>query len=305
MQIDELATGLRFPEGPVWMPDGTVLCVEMAEPRIDRVHPDGTVEVVAEPGGSPNGLAIGPDGALYVCNSGGYEYRDIPGVLVPSTYLPAHHSGGRIERVDLATGGVTVLYTECDGHPFISPNDLVFDDTGGFWFTDHGRWRERDRTHGGLYYARADGSSVQEMAYPLDAPNGVGLSPDGRRVYVAETHTGRLYGWDLLGPGEIDRADALEAHGGHVLMGLPGFQLFDSLAVEEDGNIVVGTLVNGGLTVIAPSGQVVEHVPFPDLLVTNVGFGGPDRRTAYVTCSGTGKLVAAPWPRPGLQLAFP
>jgi gluconolactonase len=74
--------------------------------------------------------------------------------------------------------------------------------------------------------------------------------------------------------------------------------------VEEDGNLVVGTLVNGGLTVIAPSGQVVEHVPFPDLLVTNVCFGGDDRRTAYVTCSGTGKLVSAPWPRPGLKLAF-
>jgi gluconolactonase len=305
MQITELATGLRFPEGPVWMPDGSVLCVEMQEPRIARVHPDGKIEVVAKPGGSPNGLAIGPDGALYVCNSGGYEYRDIPGMLVPSTYLPAHHSGGRIERVDLATGDVTVLYTECDGHPFVSPNDLVFDDTGGFWFTDHGRWRERDRTHGGLYYARADGSAVREMAYPLDAPNGVGLSPDGRRVYVAETHNGRLFGWDLLGPGEIDRANVLDAHGGHVLMGLPGFQLFDSLAVEEDGNVVVGTLVNGGLTVIAPSGHVVEHVPFPDLLVTNVCFGGDDRRTAYVTCSATGKLVSAPWPRPGLQLAFP
>ena len=87
-------------------------------------------------------------------------------------------------------------------------------------------------------------------------------------------------------------------------MGLPGFQLFDSLAVEEDGNVVVGTLVNGGLTVIAPSGDVVEHVPFPDLLVTNVCFGGAGRRTAYVTCSGTGKLVSVPWPRPGLPLAF-
>jgi gluconolactonase len=85
MQVTEVASGLHFPEGPVWMPDGSVLCVEMQEPRIDRVHPDGRVEVVAEPGGSPNGLAIGPDGALYVCNSGGYGYRDIPGVLVPST----------------------------------------------------------------------------------------------------------------------------------------------------------------------------------------------------------------------------
>jgi gluconolactonase len=304
VDVTELATGLRFPEGPVWMPDDTVLCVEMQEPRIVRIQPDGRKEVIAEPGGSPNGLAVGPDGALYVCNSGGYGYREIAEMLVPELQLPANHSGGRIERVDLETGELAVLYTECDGHPFISPNDLVFDETGNFWFTDHGRFRERDRTHGGLYYAAPDGSSVREMAYPLDAPNGVGLSPDGKQVYVAETMTGRLYAWDLSGPGEIDRTNPLLDHGGSVLAGVEGFQLFDSLAVEESGNVVIGTIANGGLTVISPEGAVVEHVPLPDLLVTNVCFGGADRRTAYVTCSGTGKLVSMPWPRPGLQLAF-
>jgi gluconolactonase len=81
-------------------------------------------------------------------------------------------------------------------------------------------------------------------------------------------------------------------------------QLFDSLAVDGDGNVVVGTLVNGGLTVISPDGSSVEHVPFPDPMVTNVCFGGEDLRTAYVTCSATGKLVSTPWPRPGLKLAF-
>jgi len=304
MEITEIATGLQFPEGPVWMPDGSLLYVEMKEPRVARVQPDGRQEVVAQPGGSPNGLAIGSDGALYVCNSGGYAYREIADMLVPELFLPANHSGGRIERVDLATGDVKVLYTECDGHPLISPNDLVFDETGGFWFTDHGRWRERDKTHGGLYYAQPDGSSVREMAYPLTSPNGVGLAPDGTRVYVAETDTGRLYAWDLSAPGEIDRTNPLFEHGGHVVAGVEGFQLFDSLAVEESGNVVVGTIVNGGLTVISPTGEVVEHVPFADLLVTNVCFGGDDRRTAYVTCSGTGKLVSVAWPRPGLQLAF-
>ena len=304
MDVTEIATGLQFPEGPVWMPDDTVLCVEMKEPRVVRIQPDGKKDVVAEPGGSPNGLAIGPDGALYVCNSGGYSYREIADMLVPETYVPEHHSGGRIERVDLDTGEVQVLYTECDGHPFLSLNDLVFDEAGGFWFTDHARARERDTPHGGLYYAQPDGSSVREMAYPLSEPNGVGLSPDGKRVYAAETFTGRLYAWDLSAPGEIDRTNPLFEHGGHCIAGLPGFQLFDSLAVEESGNVVVGTLVNGGLTVISPEGEVVEQVPFPDLLVTNVCFGGEDRRTAYVTCSGTGKLVSVPWPRAGLKLAY-
>jgi hypothetical protein len=114
---------------------------------------------------------------VYVCNSGGYGSHDMGGLTIPDSYLPGHHSGGRIERVDLATGEVTVLYRECDGHELIGPNDLVFDETGGFWFTDHGRWRERDKTHGGLYYARPDGTEIREVVYPLDGPNGVGLSP--------------------------------------------------------------------------------------------------------------------------------
>ena len=143
MEITEIATGLQFPEGPVWMPDGTVLCVELKGRTVDRVHLDGRVETVATPGGSPNGLAIGPDGAAYVCNSGGWGFAEVMGMTVPDVRQPEDYSGGRIERVDLATGEVTVLYTECDGNELVGPNDLVFDAAGGMWFTDHGKQRGR------------------------------------------------------------------------------------------------------------------------------------------------------------------
>ena len=66
------------------MPDGTVLVVELKRGRITRVHPDGRKETVAEPGGSPNGLAIGPDGALYVCNSGGWDFFEIGDFTIPA-----------------------------------------------------------------------------------------------------------------------------------------------------------------------------------------------------------------------------
>lgn len=303
MEITEIASGLEFPEGPVWMPDGTVLCVELKRRTVDRVHPDGTVEVIAEPGGSPNGLAIGPDGAGYVCNSGGWAFHEIMGMTVTETLQPADYSGGRIERVDLDTGAVTVLYTECDANALKGPNDLVFDADGGIWFTDHGKIRARERDHGGVYYAAPDGSRIREVIYPLESPNGIGLSPDGDRVYVAETHTGRVYWWPVEGLGVVGRPGPI-GHGGVLLAGLPGMQLLDSLAVDSAGNVVVGTLVNGGLTVIPPDGEPVEHVALGDLLVTNVCFGGEDLRTAFVTCSGTGKLVSFAWPRPGLRLAF-
>jgi gluconolactonase len=89
-----------------------------------------------------------------------------------------------------------------------------------------------------------------------------------------------------------------------LLHGLAGMQLLDSLAVDSAGNVVVGTLVNGGLTVISPEGEVIDFVALADVMVTNVCFGGDDLRTAFATLSGTGKLVSLPWPRPGLQLAF-
>jgi gluconolactonase len=302
--VTEIASGLEFPEGPVWMPDGTLLCVELKRGTVDRVQPDGKVDVLASPGGSPNGLAIGPDGAVYVCNSGGWDFHDVMGLTIPDTKLPSHHSGGRIERVDLGSGEVKVLYRECDGNPLIGPNDIVFDREGGMWFTDHGRARERDHTHGGIYYAQPDGSSIREVLYPIESPNGIGLSPDGSRLYVAETNTGRVYFWDLVGPGQVENTNPAFGAGGQLLCGLPGMQLFDSLGIDADGNVVVGTLITGALTVIAPNGDVIDQAILPDPMVTNVCFGGDGLKTAFATLSGTGRLVSFEWPRPGLRLNF-
>src|SRR5262245_63525510 len=302
--MHEIVSGLKFPEGPIAMPDGSVLVVEIMRGTLTRVTLNGRISVVAETGGGPNGAAVGPDGAVYICNNGGFEWHEIAGFTVPGNQ-PASYRGGSIQRVDLGSGRVETLYTECDGRPLRGPNDLVFDATGGFWFTDHGKIRERERDRGGLYYARPDGSMIREVVFPLDSPNGVGLSPDGRRLYVAETFTGRLWAFDVSAPGEIIQGPALGGPGGGTLVaGLPGFQLFDSLAVEASGNVCVATLAVGAITVIAPDGTIVEQVPMPDPIPTNICFGGADRRTAYVTLSGTGQLVALEWERPGLALAY-
>ena len=298
----ELASELGFPEGPVWLPDGSVLLVEIQAGLVTRVSPDGGKAIVARPGGGPNGAAIGPDGALYVCNNGGFEWHQVGGLTIPG-HQAHDYSGGRIERIDLATGAVERVYERCGEHSLRGPNDLVFDGTGGFWFTDHGKIRERDRDRGGLYWARADGSEIREVVYPLDAPNGVGLSPDGGRVYVAETFTGRVWWWEVTGPGTLRPAPDLLGHGGTLLAGLPGLQLLDSLAVDAEGFVCVATIGNGGITAISPDGARIDHVPLPDPLVTNVCFGGPDLRTAIATLSGTGRLVAFEWPRAGLPLA--
>jgi gluconolactonase len=304
VDVTVMATGLRFPEGPVALADGSVVVVEMFGPRITRVRPDGSIEVVAEVPGGPNGAAIGPDGALYVCNNGGaFTPIEFGGGLYPGPYDAERHIGGRIQRVDLETGDVRDLYTECGGRPLRAPNDLVFDAHGGFWFTDHGI-RDRGRRTSdltGILYATADGTHIVEAFYPTEAPNGIGLSPDGTRLYWAETHTGRVHVRTVVSPGVLAPADR-SAPG--VLCGLPGHQLLDSLAVDAEGNVCVATLVNGGITVIAPDGRILEHVPFDDPLTTNICFGGPDLRTAYVTLSTSGRLVSVPWERAGLRLAY-
>src|SRR5688572_26535241 len=298
-EVREVATGLLFPEGPVAMPDGSVVLVEIRRGTLSRVTSEGKVEVVADLGGGPNGAAVGPDGAMYVCNDGGFAWTKVGDMVVPMdlstmSSQPPDFEGGWIERVDLDTGESTVLYREIDGNRFTSPNDIVFDTDGGFWFTDLGKTRPSDMDRGGLYYARPDGSSVTEVSFGLLGPNGVGLSPAGDRVYVAESFTGRLRAWDLDGPGQVrDR-------GGTVLLPTAGH--FDSLAVEADGTVVIAA-IGDGLCCYRPDGSH-EFVAMPDPFTTNICFGGDDLRTAYVTLSGTGRLVATDWPRPGLKLNY-
>ncbi len=299
-----LAEGLRFPEGPVACADGSVALVELEARRITRIAPDGAKSTIATVDGAPNGLAIGSDGAFYLCNNGGFAWHEEAGLLRPSGQA-ADYSGGRIERIDPATGAVARLYDSCDGVPLKGPNDLVFDGKGGFWFTDLGKVRARDRDHGGVYWAAEDGSRIVEAAYPVfGGGNGIGLSPDGEVLYVAETETGRLWAWDILGPGRLRKVPWPSVHGGRLLCQFPGFRRLDSLAVAASGNIVVATLVSGEITTVSPAGDIVEVVKMPDLMPTNICFGGPDLRTAYVTLSTTGRLAVLPWSEPGLRLAF-
>jgi gluconolactonase len=297
--LTELASGLRFPEGPIALPDGDLLLVEIARGTLTRVARDGQISVVAELGGGPNGAAIGPDGHCYVCNNGGFRWVEDAHGLRPHGQS-ADYRHGSIQRVDLATG----RYTEVNGRPLRGPNDLVFDRQGGFWFTDNGKGRDRDLDRGGVYYAKADGSFIAEVIYPMLTPNGVGLSPDERTLYVAETHTGRIWAFEVDAPGQVRKRPFPSPAGGTLLAGLGGFQLLDSLAVDSAGNVCVATLYNGGITAVSPEGRVLRHLPLPDLFITNVCFGGPGLRTAYATLSHSGRLVSFPWPLAGLPLNF-
>jgi gluconolactonase len=269
--------------------------VEVAAGRLSRVSAGGQVSVVATVGGGPNGAALGPDGALYVCNNGGmsHESRSVPG----------------IQRVDPDTGKVDVLYTECAGRALGAPNDLVFDETGRFWFTDF--------MGDAIFYANPDGTSIHRAIARVAGPNGIGLAPGGDVLYWAQTHTRQVHRRRLAGPGEVVASPGCDitalVRGGTVdrwslVVGLPDAQELDSLAVDSSGAICVGTLIDGGITVVSPEDGSCVRYTLParlaDGAITNICFGGADLQTAYITCSITGRLISCRWPCPGLLLAF-
>jgi gluconolactonase len=294
--LNEIATGLAFPEGPIAMADGSIILVEIQRGTLSRVQPDGTIAVIATPGGGPNGAAIGPDGHCYLCNNGGFEWHDRAGLTFPGNQ-PDMYRGGSIQRVDLASGDVETVYTHCNGLPLCGPNDIVFDQQGGFWFTDHGKNRPRDKDRTGVYYATIDGNSIQEVIFPLEAPNGIGLSPEESVLYVAETPTGRLWEFELQAPGKLKGPRRMLAQ-------IPDYHMFDSLAIDSEGNICVATLITGGITVHSADGLKATFIEMPDRLTTNICFGGADMKTAYITLSSTGKLVSMPCHCAGLVLNF-
>ncbi len=294
-----LAENLEFPEGPIAMADGSVLVVEIARGTLTRIYPNGLTEVIAHTGGGPNGAALGPDGHCYLCNNGGFEWhRGRDGRLFPGEQA-ADYSGGRIERVNLETGSVEVLFDACDGERLKGPNDLVFDETGGFWFTDHGKTHPRSRDRTGVFYVPAGMAAIEEVIFPMEGPNGIGLSPDEKTLYVAETPTGRVWAFALSNPGTLETSVPRR-----MLAQIPDYHMFDSLAVDARGYVCVATLITGGITAHAPDGAAVEFHPMPDVLTTNIAFGGEALKTAYVTLSSTGKLVSMPWPQAGLRLNF-
>jgi gluconolactonase len=287
-EMRQVADGLQFPEGPIAMNDGSVLVVEIEGGNLTHVSPEGATTVIAHCGGGPNGAAVGPDGHAYVANDGGLTFRTEDGIRFPYA-LADENDGGRVQRVDLATGAFEDVYRGSGDRTLGPLNDVVFDATGWFYLVDTGT--------GAIHYANPDGSAIRPVADALEAPNGMGLAPDGQRLYVSETYSGRVFAWDVRGAGELADRVLLHTADGHG---------WDGLAVDGAGNVCIANLQRSGVSIVSPEGVLKGEVTVPlhDPYVTNICFGGPAGRTAFICSSGRGRLYAVDWPYRGLRLHY-
>ncbi len=275
------AQDLSVPEGPAVLPDGRWLVVEMGPDRgcVTRLGEDGRIERVLARTGRPNGLVIGLDGIVWVAES-----RE------PS--LIRLHADGRAE----------VVLTECDGEPFLFPNDLCFGPDGALYLTDSGihtdDWAPGGRVREDYADAPIDGRlyrvdpltlRIEKLDSGYLFTNGIAFGPD-EDLYVNETVTGMVYryAWEkgeIVGERE-DFANVAYLESREVPVGP------DGMAFGADGNLYVTVYGQGDVTVLSPEGAVVDRIETAGRLPTNVAFGRAGEKKIYVTEVEFGRVEA-------------
>ena len=288
-EVTTIADGIQFGEGPVWCPDGTVVCTAVASGRLYRVPADGgPAVIVAETGGGPNACAPILDGGFLVTQNGGIDFSLHPQLglgeippLVPRT--PSLQQVG-------ADGTVSFVATEVvDGSSLRAPNDLVVTADGVVWFTDPGHHPLPPDPRGRIL--RLDRSGlVHPVAGPFHYCNGIALD-----------HRGDLLAVEANGLIRVDRDGDWEWFVEALPDGLSG----DGLAVDIEGNAYVCCILDNTIRVFDGTGAESERIemPGPGGVVTNCCFGGDDGRTLFATHSVPGTLVRVDGlPNPGVPI---
>lgn len=280
-----VATGIRFPEGPVWCADGTLVCTSVADGALERIHlDDGRVERIATLGGGANAAQVASDGGFVVTQNGGIDFSATD--LFPDdppAYRPVTPG---IQRVD-AAGAVTYVVDAVDDVPFLAPNDLVVGADGTLWFTDPPHYPPSADAAGRVHAMTPDGD-VRVVARDFHYCNGIALEPDGTPVVVEARGLIRLH----PDGGREWIVENLGASDG------------DGLAVDVEGRLYVAVTAEHGVRVVEPDGTDVDFLPIAGQgVTTNCCFGGADLRTLFATDGVPGTVVA--WegmPAPGLPL---
>lgn len=251
-------------EGPACDRDGLLYAVNFGKQQtIGRVGPDGKGEIfVTLPGASTgNGLRFDPDGLLYV----------------------ADYVGHNVLRIDPRTRAITVFAHD---DRMNQPNDLAMAVDGTLYASDP-NWKEGT---GQLWRIGKDGKTLR-LAKDMGTTNGIDLSPDGKRLYVNESVQRKIWVFDILPDGIA---------GKRLLVEFPDHG-FDGMRMDVDGNLYVTRYGKGCVAVVSPEGKVLREIDVLGKQPSNICFGGPDGRTAYVTEVEHTRVVKFRVEKPGLE----
>jgi gluconolactonase len=269
--MDVVAGGLGFVEGPVWHDDR--LWFTVVDDATVAYVGDGGAVVAYGTGGGPNGLAAGPGGALYVANNGGAVHG------ARGERRPGLQRLGRGGEVELLVSAAVDL--DGDEVPLRAPNDLAVAPDGAMWFTDPANSPVPPLEHPGLVCRFAVGDERAAVGHAgLQYPNGIAFHPDGARLFVAESFTGRVvtFGWrtgavDLGEPERFCRIDG----------GVP-----DGICFDTEGRLYAASTFAGNVQVFDLDGRLVEKLEVGEgSFLTNCCFGGPGLSTLYATDAAT------------------
>lgn len=271
-------------EGPAW--DGKGNLYFTGGGRITRRDSAGKYHLFRETSGV-NGLLFDQEGRLIVCEN---------------TAL-------RVTRTE-TDGKITILADNYQGKKFNSPNDLAIDSKGRIYFSDP-RYGKRDGMEmiEGVYRIDAPGKVTRVLSEEVNRPNGLLVSPDGKYLYVADNNNDteggarKLWRFDLKADGSVNPASRKLIFDWKTSRGP------DGLDVDEKGLLYVAGGRNkanrfetaepykSGVYILTPEGQLVDTIPIADDEVTNVAFGGPGRKTLFITAGGN--LYSIPVKTPG------
>ena len=263
--VSPFAKGFKFPEGPAFDRNGNLFIVDVDTGDISNISPEGQVKTFVNTGGAPNGAKFHPNGDLYVADR-------VKGIIAISP-----------------DGKMRVIVDCFQGKKFNGPNDLVFDSRGNLFFTDpHGSSAENP--FGPVYRLSSDGE-ITCLASGLAFPNGVVLSRDEKFLFVADTRKNRILRYVLNPPVRS-----------YIFSQLSGGWGPDGMAFDVVGNLYAAHYGGGHVIIVNPRGEMIERIPLGGLHPTNVAFGGPDRKTLYITEVATGSVYRFNTEYPGLPL---
>ncbi len=255
-KLEKIPGDFEFTEGPVWHPDGYLLFSDLRRSRILKWHPEHGVSIVREPSQKANGLILDRQGRL----------------------IAAEHESRRVSRTE-ADGKVITLVDRYNGKRLNSPNDVIQAKDGSLYFTDPTfglpKDQQQEQDVSGVYRLAPDGK-LTLLVRDFDRPNGLALSPDNKILYVADSTHHHIRAFDVQPDGTVANGRVFavlspwKEDQGHP----------DGLKVDAQGRVFATGA--GGVWVLDAKGKALGVIETP-LATTNVGFGGADGKTLFIT----------------------